>query len=158
MKILLTAGAIVAVSLLLYFFVYTPLQKTEINEDVPVAETQGTATTSGGASEAITSPRVPIKDTSIHPASGFVRIIDDGEKRYLRYEDLNTINGPDLFVYLATETSAEDFINLGPLKATNGSFNYEIPEGTDLSKYSQALIWCKAFGVLFNSADLKPLL
>ena len=33
--------------------------------------------------------------------------------------------------------------------------NYDIPSGTDLSKYDNALIWCKAFSVPSGSAELK---
>ena len=64
-------------------------------------------------------------------------------------------NGPDLYVYLATDKSTSDFVDLGKLKANNGNQNYEVPEGTDLTKYDTVLIWCKSFSVLFGSADLK---
>ena len=60
-----------------------------------------------------------------------------------------------MYVYLSTDKSAVDFVNLGRLKANNGNQNYDIPPGTDLSKYDTALIWCKAFSVLFGSAELK---
>ena len=50
-----------------------------------------------------------------------------------------------------------DFVNLGRLKGNVGDQNYKIPEGTDLSKYDTALIWCQAFSVLFGSADLKSI-
>lgn len=80
--------------------------------------------------------------------------IEDGGN-VLRLEDLVVTNGPDLYVYLSTDKSASDFVNLGRLKANIGNQNYEAPEGTDLTKYGTVLIWCKAFSVLFGSADLK---
>jgi electron transfer DM13 len=46
-------------------------------------------------------------------------------------------------------------VNLGRLKANIGNQNYQIPEGTDITKYDTVLIWCRAFSVLFGSADLK---
>ena len=58
------------------------------------------------------------------------------------------------FVYLATDESANDFVNLGAVKATEGNVNYEVPPGTDLAKYHYVLTWCRQFSVLFNSADL----
>lgn len=108
--------------------------------------------------ETLASPGgAPVMGTLGHPAEGSARIIEAGDKKYLRYEDFKTINGPDLFVYLAKDTEAKDFVNLGPLKATEGNVNYEIPGGVDPSQYPYALTWCRAFGVLFNHADLATL-
>ena len=101
-----------------------------------------------------TSKASLITGTVGHPASGTVRIVEADGTKYLRYENFHTINGPDLFVYLASNTKATEFINLGALKATDGNVNYAIPAGTDVSKYTHALVWCKSFGVLFNSAEL----
>ena len=70
-------------------------------------------------------------------------------------EDLVVTNGPDLYVYLSTDKSASDFVNLGRLKANIGNQNYPIPVGIEMSKYDTVLIWCRAFSVLFGSADLK---
>jgi hypothetical protein len=72
----------------------------------------------------------------------------------LRLEDLIVTNGPDLYVYLATNKSGSDFVNLGGLKANIGNQNYAIPTGTDMTKYDTVLIWCTAFSVLFGSAEL----
>jgi Electron transfer DM13 len=66
--------------------------------------------------------------------------------------------GPDLYVYLSTDKNASDFVNLGRLKGNVGDQNYEIPDGTDFSKYDTALIWCQAFSVLFGSAELVPMI
>jgi hypothetical protein len=96
-----------------------------------------------------------IVGTTGHPASGMVRIIGAGEKSYLRYEDFKTINGPDIYVYLAKDLAAKDFVNLGRVRATEGDVNYEVPTGVNAGEYRYALVWCKTFGVLFNYADLK---
>jgi hypothetical protein len=138
---------------------------TTLNEELPGKNS--TQTTTFGRqeppreSETTTAPApaasasAPIVDTPAHPASGTVRVVEANGTTYLRYENFQTLNGPDLFVYLATDLEASEFINLGDLKATEGNINYEIPVGTDLSKYKYALVWCRAFGVLFNSADLS---
>jgi Electron transfer DM13 len=91
----------------------------------------------------------------IHNAEGLAKIIplQDGTN-ILRLENLQVTNGPDLYVYIATDKSASDFISLGELKANNGNQNYDIPSETDLTKYDTALIWCRPFSVLFGSADL----
>jgi hypothetical protein len=92
----------------------------------------------------------------IHNAEGIVKVIplQDGSS-ILRLENLHVTNGPDLYVYLSPDKSASDFIDIGKLRANNGNQNYEIPAGTDLSKYDTVLIWCRPFSVLFGSAELK---
>jgi hypothetical protein len=92
----------------------------------------------------------------IHDAQGEVLIIkvDDGSK-FLRFENFRASNGPDLFVYLATDETASDFVNLGMLKGNIGNQNYLIPPGVDLANQDTVLIWCKQFSVLFGSAKLN---
>ncbi|HEX2305039.1 MAG TPA: DM13 domain-containing protein [Nitrososphaeraceae archaeon] len=91
----------------------------------------------------------------IHNAEGIAKLIplQDGSD-ILRLENLQVTNGPDLYVYLATDKSASDFVSLGKLKANNGNQNYNIPSQTDLTKYDTVLIWCRPFSVLFGSAEL----
>ena len=81
-------------------------------------------------------------------------VLADG-KNFLRLENLKATNGPDLYVYLSTDKDTSDIVNLGRLKGNIGNQNYEIPEGTDTSKYNTVLIWCKAFSTLFGSAKLS---
>jgi hypothetical protein len=91
-----------------------------------------------------------------HKAEGVAKVITaiDG-KTFLRLENLKATNGPDLYVYLSTGKDVSDIVNLGRLKGNIGNQNYEIPTGTDLSKYDTVLIWCKAFSTLFGSAKLS---
>ncbi|AFU58255.1 DM13 domain-containing protein [Candidatus Nitrososphaera gargensis Ga9.2] len=91
----------------------------------------------------------------IHNAEGVAKVIylEDGSN-VLRLEDLRVTNGPDLYIYLSTDKQASDFVDLGRLKANIGNQNYDIPKGTDLSKYDIVLVWCKQFSVLFGSAEL----
>ncbi len=56
-------------------------------------------------------------------------------------------------MYISTDKKASDSVNVGRLKGNIGHQNYEIPQ-VDLSKYNMVLIWCKAFSVLFGSAEL----
>jgi hypothetical protein len=91
----------------------------------------------------------------IHNAEGIAKIIPiQDENKVLRLENLKVTNGPDLYVYLATDKTASDFVDLGKLKGNIGNQNYDIPSGTDLTKYDTVLIWCKLFSVLFGSAEL----
>jgi ABC-type multidrug transport system fused ATPase/permease subunit len=90
-----------------------------------------------------------------HSVSGDALILKYGDQYYLRLENLKTINGPDLKVYLSADLSDDDFIDLGPIRATEGSANYVIPLGRDITKYKNVLIWCRAFSVLFSYAEFK---
>jgi Electron transfer DM13 len=92
-----------------------------------------------------------------HNAEGLAKVIplDGSGHTILRLENFKSTNGPNVHLYLATEKTGSNFIDLGRLKANNGNQNYNIPVGTDLAKYNMALIWCKDFSVLFGSAQLK---
>jgi Electron transfer DM13 len=91
----------------------------------------------------------------IHNAEGMVKVIPlNNGNNILRLENLRATNGPDLYVYLATDKTNSDSISLGKLKANNGNQNYNVPSGTDLAKYDTVLIWCRPFSVLFGSAKL----
>src|SRR3989344_4335532 len=92
---------------------------------------------------------------SAHDVSGKALLIEKDGKKTVRFEDFDTINGPDLRIYLASDLSDDDFIEISKIKATKGNVNYEIPEGVDTSKYNKVLVWCKAFGVLFSYSVLS---
>ncbi len=90
-----------------------------------------------------------------HEVEGRAQLIKIGADHTVRFEDFKTINGPDVNIYLATDTSAQDFIDLGDIKATEGNMNYAVPAETDFTKYDTVLVWCKDFNVLFSYAELK---
>ncbi len=97
-----------------------------------------------------------------HPTSGVASVLTDGSpQRFLRFDDFETDNGPDLNVYLTSADATEneglfddDFIDLGNLKGNIGSQNYEIPPEVDLDLYDTVVIWCVRFSVAFGAADL----
>ncbi len=94
-----------------------------------------------------------------HFGNGTALLIQSEPGAYvLRFEDFSVRNGPDLFVYLSPDPNGYDdaAINLGDLKGTDGAFNYDIPAGTDVSQYQSAIVWCKAFSVLFATATFGP--
>ena len=90
-----------------------------------------------------------------HNVQGKALLIEKDEKKFVRFEDFETINGPDLHIYLSTGLNNDDFVELSKIKATKGNVNYEVPEGVDTGKYNKVLVWCKAFGVLFSYAALS---
>jgi hypothetical protein len=97
----------------------------------------------------------------IHNAEGVARIlaVNDGETehRILRLENFKSTNGPDLYVYLSKDPRSIDdgYIELARLKGNIGNQNYHVPDDVNLEEYSNVLIWCKQFSVLFGYADLK---
>jgi hypothetical protein len=94
-----------------------------------------------------------------HYGRGRVLLIETAPGRHtVRFEEFSVRNGPDLYVYLSPSATgfAEGALNLGRLKATDGSFNYEVPAGTDLSRFKSVIIWCRRFSVLFATAPLAP--
>ena len=72
-------------------------------------------------------------------------------------------NGPDVRVYLIEAPDASDnatvtksgYLELGKLKGNEGDQNYEIPAGTDLSKFTTVSIYCERFNANFGAAPLE---
>ena len=92
-----------------------------------------------------------------HSTTGKALVRTSGRERFLRLEDFETSNGPDVRVYLSAggeDAYGKDFVDLGGLKGNKGNQNYVIPDGTDLEKYDTAVIWCRRFTVAFGAAEL----
>lgn len=72
--------------------------------------------------------------------------------------------GPKYHVYLvpkaelrrSDDLAGESFVDLGRLRAFQGSQVYALPAGTDPARYGSVVIWCEAFGVLISPARLSP--
>lgn len=98
-----------------------------------------------------------------HDGRGLAQVLElaDGQ-RVLRFSSFETLNGPDLQVYLLGASDVNDragletagFVTLGALKGNVGDQNYVIPPGTDLSRYRAVAVWCRRFGVNFTTAEL----
>jgi len=97
-----------------------------------------------------------------YSSEGRAFVLSDGIESFLRLEDFATDNGPDLFVYLVADTTADgpestfddDFVNLGSLRGNIGDQNYEIPDDVDVTRYNTVVIWCSRFSSAFGAADL----
>lgn len=109
-----------------------------------------------GAAETTTRGPFPVVGTPLHPASGEVRIIKTPEVTIVRYENYEGTNGPDLFVYLANDLEANDFVNLGRAQGNRGNINYTVPAGVVIDDYRYVMVWCRAFSELFDYAHLRP--
>ncbi len=70
--------------------------------------------------------------------------------------------GPAFHVYLvpremireSSHVRNEMFVDLGQLRAFEGSQKYRIPAGVTLENYPSVVIWCAQFSVLISPADL----
>ena len=62
-----------------------------------------------------------------------------------------------MYVYLSPDPRgyARAAVELGRLKATDGSFNYQVPPGLRVDRARSVVIWCKAFSVQFGAAELR---
>jgi Electron transfer DM13 len=96
-----------------------------------------------------------------HEATGVataIRLARGG--RVLTLTDFAVDNGPDLRLYLVagaarSEGEVRDFVDLGALKGNRGDQQYKLPRGLDLDRYSTAVVWCRAFSVLFARAPTR---
>lgn len=100
---------------------------------------------------------------SLHGASGSATIYRLPEGGLvLRLADFAAQNGPDLFVGLSghpmprssDEVHQGGYLELARLKANQGNQNYELPADIDLSQYKSVVIYCRAFSVVFSTAEL----
>jgi hypothetical protein len=97
-----------------------------------------------------------------HASSGRARVLVlPGGRRYVRFEDFRTSNGPALKVYLSAAPATgpgdafdDRYIDLGDLKGNIGEQNYAIPRAVDLSRYRSVVVWCARFHVPFAAAAL----
>ena len=161
-------------------FYWTSIRDTVVNEDVAlVAEPPAAVEPAAEPEPAPASEPAPAPEPEPAPAatppmneligSGTFRGLDGHDSggtataidladggNVVTLTDFFVDPGPAVFVYLTTDdgTTSGDIINLGSLKGNRGNQQYEIPDGTDLSRYDTVLLWCDAFSVRMAAADL----
>jgi hypothetical protein len=134
----------------------------EVNERVAVAAPPSKESGGSSRGDADRPRNVRLRagrfESVAHSASGDAMIIDLARGgRVLTLTDFEVDNGPDLRIYLVagparSEDEVDDFVELGGLKGNKGNQQYEIPDRIDVERYSTAVIWCRAFSVLFARA------
>ena len=96
---------------------------------------------------------------SIHWGKGKVSVY---EGAVFLEPDFQVGAGPAFHVYLVPKASVRResdvanamYVDLGRLRAFEGSQRYPIPAGVNLKDYPSVVIWCERFGVLISPADL----
>ena len=148
--------ALVAVGGFLASDLFLPEQSTTVNEaPVPADATAVKSGTFSGADAA-------------HDVSGTVTLYQDGDGYFLRFENYQQTQGPDVFVYLTPaenpETSADveagtkvlvDGGADGGESTKEGTFTQRLPADFDPGRYDGVSIWCDDFSVPFGSASLS---
>ena len=160
----LVAGGILLTGLvvfgLLWFQPWKLVVEETANEARPTAPAPTTSTATPAQPATVASGGFRSLE---HRTTGRAEIIKlaDGS-HVLRFENLDTSNGPDLRVYLSELPSnlgwhdyGRRYIELDKLKANRGNANYRIPAGTDITRYKSAVIWCVRFAVGFGVAPLN---
>jgi len=88
-----------------------------------------------------------------HKAEGIAKIIQANDMTFLRFENFEVTNGPDLRVYITAGGDVHQGIQLEKLKGSRGDQNYLL-ENIDLGVYDTVVIYCQPFGVYFGQASL----
>ena len=89
-----------------------------------------------------------------HNAKGIAKIIQVNDMTFLRFENFEVTNGPDLRVYITAGGDVHQGIHLEKLKGSRGDQNYLL-ENIDLGVYDTVVIYCQPFGVYFGQASLE---
>lgn len=133
-----------------------------LSPGVPVPEEEQAMPTMAGAVVAASGSFARLD--AIRWADGDVTIFEDADgTKILRFENFSMVNGPDLRVVLsanAAPQSIEDVrlddqdIDLGGLRGTFGSQNYEIPANLDLASYRSVVILSGTLNLLYSIAPI----
>ncbi len=89
-----------------------------------------------------------------HRAEGTAKVVLAGGAVYLRFEDFEVTNGPDLRVYLTRGGDVDGGVHVAKLKGSRGDQNYDIT-GLGVDGYDTAVVYCQPFGVHFARAALS---
>ena len=89
-----------------------------------------------------------------HQAQGIAKILEINGESFLRFEEFDVTNGPDLRVYLTPNGDVHDGIHLDKLKGSKGNQNYSLDD-IDTDVYDTVVIYCQPFGAYFGQAELK---
>lgn len=129
---------------------------------VPVPEDEQSMPAMSGAVVAASGTFTRIDP--IRWANGEVTIFEDADgAKYLRFENFSVVNGPNLRVVLSASAepqSIEDVrqnnqdIDLGALRGTFGSQNYEIPANLDLTPYRSVVIISDSLNLIYSVAPI----
>jgi hypothetical protein len=88
-----------------------------------------------------------------HPTSGTA--IVNAERTELKLIDFKSDDGPILELYLATDSTAVNYITLGELQGLEGNFTYLLPKNINFDAHKYVIVWCVTFEIDFGRAVLE---
>lgn len=102
------------------------------------------------------APNMMFMGAETHKAAGDYEIVETKGKQQIKFtDDFSVDQAPELRVLLsAGDTPDRNALDLGKLKKRQGGQSYDLPKGTDLSKYRKLLIWSKKLNRPVASAGL----
>ncbi len=96
-----------------------------------------------------------------HTASGTVAIYRLGDGSHIvRFEDVALEGAPDPVLWLVPgrdKRSRDGGLEVGPLKATHGSFHHVVPAGFDVTQDLTVFIWCERYATPIANATQNRL-
>lgn len=162
---------------------FLPETATHVDEDLPGGAAQasdganhpaGGASQSGDAGATTTQAKRLLHgtfedDDSIHSVSGTIQVLEIDGARYLRFEDYEQTQGPDVYVYLTPFDRPREIDDVegegirilieggadGGESTKEGNFNQRLPDDIDLSGIKSVSIWCAQFDEQFGFAKLS---
>ncbi len=143
----------------IYGYSYVFKNKT-VSENAPISKTTQNAPSNKPKSEAKTPMSVIAGTGSLRSApgehaEGTVHIYKTDGRYIIRFEDDTVIGAsPDPIVTFGNQDKADLSINLGSLKGTKGSQNYDVPTSVDPTKYGQVFVYCRSLHVPIGIADV----
>ena len=138
------------------FVIVPQFVRSTLVEELPAASGAPSRSGATGAPATLVSGEL-VRINVADYGTGTVRIVKIGDSHVLRFDNVDIAGAPDTYVYLSdrTDGSPGRFTDLGRLKATNGSFNYAIPAGTDVGAVRSVVLWCRQFTVTITYAVLN---
>jgi hypothetical protein len=171
----LAIGGFLGVALIAFVLLYFEPQAAFFDDhvaetlpglEVPVAEAAGSTSLAAARTQAqATGAPIVVSTANFisgeHDTTGAALVValPDGSLA-VRFEDLDTSNGPDLHVVLSTDEASDAWKydgrrHLGALKGNIGDQNYDVPADIDLAQFRSVVIWCERFDVAFGAASIQ---
>lgn len=120
------------------------------------ADTPSTAGASAARSRVVSMGKFRDGAPGHHGTGKATLGIDADGRAVLVFEDFSVTNGPNLHVILGeTADGGGTGVDLGKLKATDGTFSYEVPSGVRIEDVRSVTIWCASFPTVFAVAELE---